>query len=343
MKLFMTSNDKGARTTITGATAPGAAASPALLQRLQSHPDLASGQRHRARGAALAKERRLGGARLSSTRRPGSARLDVKVGVGKISVAYHPQARATNPTLATQGGRSLCELAFLSGAPGDRAIEALRLAFGPCGRRPGEADAHAQEVADAREKASVEPACGAGATKGFPSSAPAGITRACVAPRPRMGRPDRWVVSAQVERLSQMGVSRRKSRKSKGRSLGLCVDTRASDCLLSSTAREDEVRDSMTKAEVIERVVKRKDLPRELTKKMVSQIVDALFHGARRFLHPIAWRSQSRPVHVPALRDVLQAPEKRPGRAESAERRDHANPGTGHGGLLKAAARCRAC
>ena len=33
----------------------------------------------------------------------------------------------------------------------------------------------------------------------------------------------------------------------------------------------------MTKADLIERVVKRKDLPRELTKKAIAQIVDAVF------------------------------------------------------------------
>ena len=33
----------------------------------------------------------------------------------------------------------------------------------------------------------------------------------------------------------------------------------------------------MTKADLIERVVKRKDLPRELTKKVIAQIVDAVF------------------------------------------------------------------
>jgi nucleoid DNA-binding protein len=33
----------------------------------------------------------------------------------------------------------------------------------------------------------------------------------------------------------------------------------------------------MTKADLIERVAKRKDLPRELTKKAIAQIVDAVF------------------------------------------------------------------
>jgi nucleoid DNA-binding protein len=84
----------------------------------------------------------------------------------------------------------------------------------------------------------------------------------------------------------------------------------------------------MTKADLIERVVKRKDLPRELTKKMVAQIVDAVFmevgdffirsragRKAARFTYPrfgtfSKRRRNARSVRNPQNGEPIQIPEQ---------------------------------
>lgn len=84
----------------------------------------------------------------------------------------------------------------------------------------------------------------------------------------------------------------------------------------------------MTKADLIERVAKRKDLPRELTKKAVGQIVDAVFmevgdffirsragRKAARFTYPrfgtfSKRRRNARAVRNPRNGEPIQIPEQ---------------------------------
>ena len=84
----------------------------------------------------------------------------------------------------------------------------------------------------------------------------------------------------------------------------------------------------MTKAEIIERVAKRKDLPRDLTKKVIGQIVDALFvemgdffirsrsgRKAARFTYPrfgtfSKRRRNARAVRNPRTGEPIQIPEQ---------------------------------
>jgi DNA-binding protein HU-beta len=84
----------------------------------------------------------------------------------------------------------------------------------------------------------------------------------------------------------------------------------------------------MTKADLIERVLKRKDLPRELTKKVIAQIVDAVFmevgdffirsrtgRKAARFTYPrfgtfVKRRRNARSVLNPQNGVPIQIPEK---------------------------------
>ena len=70
----------------------------------------------------------------------------------------------------------------------------------------------------------------------------------------------------------------------------------------------------MTKADLIERVAKRKDLPRELTKKAVAQIVDAVFMEMGDFFIRSRVARKPAPAYLSALRHVREAPPQRPHR-----------------------------
>ena len=67
----------------------------------------------------------------------------------------------------------------------------------------------------------------------------------------------------------------------------------------------------MTKADLIERVAKRKDVPRELTKKAVAQVVDAIFMEVGDFFIRSRGRPQGSSIQLSALRHFQQATSQR--------------------------------
>ena len=91
----------------------------------------------------------------------------------------------------------------------------------------------------------------------------------------------------------------------------------------------------MTKAELIERVYGGKHLPRELTKKTVAQIVDAVFtEMGDYFIRTRVSPQPGRAADLPGLRNVLEAPPSAAHGPQPADGRSDHDPAAGDDHVL---------
>ena len=100
----------------------------------------------------------------------------------------------------------------------------------------------------------------------------------------------------------------------------------------------------MTKAELIERVYGGKHLPRELTKKTVAQIVDAVFTEMGDYF--IRTRVIAQPgcaADLPGLRNLLEAPPSAAHGPQPADRRSDHDPAAGDDHVLARVRSCARC